>query len=286
MSAPDETLLDHLRQQALTTHQRCEKLLAGKQPLSSKDIHALRVASKRLRADWQVLKPLLKDNLAEEANRTLRDAAASLRQARDLKVMAETLQKLAEQARGKDTRRALGDGYQQLFAELPDTAVVAKKSASLRAAFEQDQQRWQALELKIPDRRLRQRGVGRLYEKAFKLARAAEKSGDVKHWHRNRKWVKYLGYSHFLLNTETRALLSHQLVTALGKMLGELHDIHCLIEYVKEQKDTFANEDAAAYLIHHLRVAEGRLQARCEKQAQKLFLLSPRKFEEALKSSS
>lgn len=149
MSAPDETLLDHLRQQALTTHQRCEKLLAGKQPLSSKEVHALRVASKRLRADWQVLKPLLKDNLAEEANRTLRDTAASLRQARDLKVMAETLQKLAEQARGKDTRRALGDGYQQLFAELPDTAVVAKKTASLRAAFEQDQQRWQALELKI-----------------------------------------------------------------------------------------------------------------------------------------
>ena len=58
----------------------------------------------------------------------------ALRQARDLKVMAETLQHLADQARGKDTRRALADGYQQLFAELPDTAVVAKKSASLRAA--------------------------------------------------------------------------------------------------------------------------------------------------------
>ena len=286
MSAPDETLLDHLRQQALTTHERCDKLLAGKTPLSSKEVHALRVASKRLRADWQVLKPLLKDNLADQANRALRDAAASLRQARDLKVMADTLQTLAGQAKGKDARQALGDGYQHLFAELPDTAVVAKKSASLRAAFALDRQRWQDLEVKIPDRRLRQRGVGRLYEKAFKLARAAEKSGDVKHWHRNRKWVKYLGYSHALLNTETRALMSHQLVTALGKMLGELHDIHCLIEYVKEQKDSFPSADDAAYLVHHLRVAEGRLQARCEKQAQKLFVLSPRKFGDALKASS
>jgi len=286
VSASDETLLDHLRQQALTTHQRCEKLLAGKTPLSSKEIHALRVASKRLRADWQVPKPLLKDNRAEEANRALRDAAASLRQARDLKVMADTLQALAAQAKGKDARQALGDGFQHLFADLPDTAVVAKKSASLRAAFAQDQQRWQDLDVKIPDRRLRQHGVGRLYEKAFKLARAAEKSGDVKHWHRNRKWVKYLGYSHALLNTETHALLPHQLVTALGKMLGDLHDIHCLIEYAKEQKDSFPSADDAAYLVHHLRVAEGRLQGRCEKQAQKLFLLSPRKFADALGASS
>ena len=282
MTASSGKLLQDIRNNALALHQQCAALLDKKGAFAGDDVHALRVASKRLRANWQLLKPLLKDTSADDANRELRDAARTLRSARDLQVMASTLANLAEHAHCQDARDILARGHQLLFGDKPPTATKGKRSKTLTEAFAVDQQRWQTMDLKIPDSRLHKRGYHRLYEKAWKLARAAQESGDVTVWHRNRKWVKYLAYSLALLNTGDDFAVPQPDVAGLGKMLGELHDIHCLIGHVETEKARFASEDDAAYLVHQLRTEESHLQWRCEKAARKILKLSPKQFEKAL----
>ena len=282
MTTSSGKLLQDIRDNALALHEECAALLGKKGPIPSRDVHALRVASKRLRAHWQLLKPLLKDRTADDANRTLRDAARTLRSARDLHAMASTLASLAEHAHCQDARDILTRGHQLLFGDNPPTATNGKRSKALTEAFATDRQRWQQLALKIPDSRLHKRGYHRLYEKAWKLARAAQESGDVTLWHRNRKWVKYLGYNLALLHSTDDFAVAQSDVAGLGTMLGELHDIHCLIGHVEREKARFASEDDAAYLVHQLRTEESHLQWRCEKAARKILRLSPKQFENAL----
>lgn len=282
MTARQYSLLTLIKRNALETHERCQRILDGKTELSSNDVHALRVASKQLRASWQLLKPLLKTTHAEEGNRQLARGAATLRVPRDLKVMSTTLSTLAKQASGKDAQKTLSEGHRILFSELNTSTTRGEVTEPLVNAFHQDQLRWQSLEIRLPDSRLLRKGYVRLYDKAIKLANAAQTSGDVTLWHRNRKWVKYLGYSLSRLPSSRTLPFDHADIVAFGKKLGQLHDIHCLIEYASEHRKLFSGNEDAAYLVHQLRVEESHLQWRCEKTARKLLTLSAKKFEQAL----
>jgi len=281
MTASSATLLPLIQTSAGEIHGRCEQMLAKKGPISARDVHALRVASKRLRASWQVLKPLLPGTEAEDGDRSLKKAARTLSDARDLEVMSTTLASLARHARSKDAGAILATGHQVLFAAQPARKARGKRSEQLVNAFRQDQIRWAELSLNLPDKRVLRRGIGRLYQKAHKLARAAQESGDVTCWHRNRKWVKYLGYALGWLN-DAALPVDHQDMMRLGTMLGELHDIHCLIAHVQDNRALFRDEVQCAYLVHQLRTEESHLQWRCEKSARKLLKLSPTKFADAL----
>ena len=55
------TLFDTLREDALARHAACERVLGKRGVLSSEDVHALRVATKHLRASWALLAPLLSE---------------------------------------------------------------------------------------------------------------------------------------------------------------------------------------------------------------------------------
>ncbi len=281
MAAKSATLLPVIRTSALEIHARCEVIFAKPGSIASSDVHALRVASKRLRACWQVLKPLLASTDAEDAERALKKAAASLSDARDLQVMSTTLATLARHARSKDAGDILATGHQVLFAAHPPRKLRGKRSDALVNAFRQDQIRWSELELSLPDKRLLRCGIARLYEKARKRARTAQETGDVTHWHRNRKWVKYLSYALGWLE-HMPLPMDQQDMAGLAQMLGELHDIHCVIEYAQAQAAAFADADQCAYLIHQLRTEESHLQWRCEKSARKLLKPSARAFSDAL----
>ena len=284
MASRSSVLITVVRQYALDLHAQCQPVLTASGKLSPDQVHCLRVSSKRLRACWQMLKPLTRDMTAEHGIRQLKTAAATLSDARDLEVMSSTLMALATSATSKDARHIFTDGHRVLFAKQKAKASQATRSQLLVTSFEADHERWQSLTFKVSDKALLRKGLGRLYEKALKLAKAAQDSGDVTHWHSNRKWVKYLGYMLELLDQHQHAPLPVDAVDMkrLGSLLGTLHDIHCLIGFAHLNGDLFDSEEDAAYLLHQLRTEESNLQWRCEKAARKLLKRSPTKFNDAL----
>lgn len=284
MPTDAHSLVHQILDNALSLHAQTQPLLDGKEPISNKDVRTIRVTSKHLRACWQLLNPLLKNTVADDAKRDLKKASATLQNARELHVMANTLARLVQKSRSKDAKRILTTGHALLFANIADNSLQTERPATLRETFEQDALRWRQLDVKFSNTQIRRRGYGRLYAKAYKFANAAHDNSDVEMWHRARKWVKYLSYTLPWLELSDDFSPDPADFTAFAKSLGKLHDLHRLIAYSTKHRATFANKDDAAYFIHQLQTAESHLQWRCEKSSRNLFLLSPTQFEKAAAS--
>lgn len=248
-------------------------LMADKQGvLHSEDIHGLRVASKELRALWQLLKPLLDKAEVRKALANLEQAASLLSDSRDHQVAISTLQRLRQHSRNKDARGALDEALAALQAGAPDQAN--QRAVDLQPFWQRDQQYWQALNCTADAATLRKRGFDRLYNKAAKLARAARCDDDIRLWHKLRKWVKYLALTLPLQGTQELA----DELGRLGKKLGRLHDLHQLLQRIEQLDWQRQAPQQAAYVKHLIRREEARLCQRCADLSSTLFAPSPAQF--------
>ena len=270
--------VQRLREHALQVHDDVRAMLDTKGSLEEDAIHGLRVAAKEVRALWQLLKPLLDDARAEQAIRELRDAAATLSQARDQYVVIDTLNQLRSRARSADARDTLGDALQLLRQQHPEESTRAVASRTLTECWQHDLLRWQTLEANFGSAELIREGYGRLYRQAYKLTHSAIAADDIKLWHALRKWVKYLALTLPLLGKGSKLESLTEDVTRLGKKLGRLHDLDRLLLEAAALEWPDDKTEQRAYVNHLIRREIGKALESCAPLAKELFDQAPEKF--------
>ncbi|PKM21842.1 MAG: hypothetical protein CVV10_07300 [Gammaproteobacteria bacterium HGW-Gammaproteobacteria-14] len=266
----NNTLL-RLRKHALQVHEDAAAMLSGDGPLEADCIHGLRVASKELRALWQLLKPLLDDTRADTAITSLRDAAASLSEARDRYVMLTTVNTLIRKTRNEDACQALALLQQRLQTNRPEASTEVTASLALHDVWRQDQQRWQQLDVSVSDQDLLREGYGRLYRKGRRLVIRALDRGDIQDWHNLRKWVKYLALTLPLLDKKRKLETLNERTNQLGRYLGKLHDLDRLAIEIPALGQPDDDPEQVAYASHLIHRELSRVLTDCESLASKLF---------------
>ncbi|MEE4250617.1 MAG: CHAD domain-containing protein [Alcanivoracaceae bacterium] len=273
-----KSAIEPLVRHALQVHDDVAEMLADDVLLGDDVVHGIRVASKEMRALWQVVKPLLDDNRAKQSINELRDAAATLSEARDRYVILQTLERLCQKAPSKDARRALSVTLDKLRTQEQEVGSPAATTVQLHDCWQQDKHRWQSLDISVDSNTLLAEGYGRLYRKAHRLTRAALRSDDIQHWHALRKWAKYLSLTLPVYAQSTKLEQLTDDISRLGKKLGRLHDLDRLLLAVNELDWTDGDPERGAYVSHLVRREIGNVVSQCSKLAQALFNDEPRQF--------
>lgn len=280
MTIADSTLGAAMLARAAHLHQHSQTQLR-RPALTPDDVHQIRVASKELRAFWQMLKPLSPE-CAAQGIRVLTQAASLLGQARDEHVMQETLARLARRSRRRSDQAVYRQAMESLFSGQADSNPVPTP-AGLGALFQEDAQLWETCAAPVDDLALIEKGLRRSWRKIRNRMLTALDSDQLRDWHALRKWIKYLGYQLQLVETQglTSPLPAEQ-IRGFGKDLGRLHDLHVLIEHVRGHSDRFTDEEAAAYCLHLLRKQEAARLQHCALSAVHLTQVKPGQLSRAL----
>lgn len=275
-----------MKADADAVHFSIASLLADEASSSDAVIHQLRVATKRLRALWQLARPLVGNDPVREAIASLRDASAGLSAARDQTVMLKTLRRLAkEHPDGK-----YGDSLRTMtkFLQENELAVVPSipDRADLRVEMCRDRQRWEIIGSGGDEHVLS--GFKRLYRKGRKLTRIASTrngSNEVDLWHESRKWVKFLSLVLPLCGDHRPIEKLAKGYGRLGKRLGKLHDYDQLLWRIKNMQcpeRLSVDLESVSDLVESRRA---KVLSRCDKLAKKRYKVRPKAFVDQLRSS-
>ena len=270
------TLVERLCQQAIHIN---EQALADLQyqPLPANAVHDCRVAVKRLRAQWQLLRPWLSRDDHRAFDHGIRSAARLLAGARDNHVMTATLQKLASKA-DKPHRHSLSRVASTLFSDT-DLQPETHHHQEAITAFAQDQQYWQSLALSISDHELLVSGLARTYKQCRNRTLKAQGGCDPQPWHDLRKWVKYLLYQQQALADQNIHTPCHAAdLERLGKTLGKLHDLHMLREHVLTHSHAIEKKKDLTHTLDAIHGREKRLLKKCQTESQRLFQMPTKKW--------
>lgn len=264
------------RAQAL--HVGCIPMLVEQLRLAPADVHRLRITVKELVALWQVLRPFLTEGQADAASLDIGRAAKLLAGARDQYVQIKTLDKQIRRA-GEVELTALQYARQLLIAQYPYSPEEALMTADIVSRFAQDRERWQALALACGRSELIRHGYGRLYRKARKRFRKADRSGSAADWHSLRRWTKYLAALALpVAADDSRADAAAKHYADLAGKLGDLHDLHVLAASLKSLPDH--EESLISQAIALVEQRADSLQRKCHRKSRRLFC-ARQKLEEA-----
>ena len=273
MSAAPPTLSGALIDCACTLNQAALRI-TGKQTLSPAQVHKLRVTCKELRGLWQLVRGL-REKQANRGNQRLGAASRSLGTARDQHVMVETLATLIRQSKRKSEKQALEAAHQCLFASEEKPSPLPTPD-DLKETFKEDLEAWRSLKLDGEDQALVDIGLRRSWRKIRNRILQALDSDRLEDWHALRKWVKYLGYQlAWLEQCGLDSPLPTRQMQDFGRDLGGLHDLHVLINHVRDHTDSFPDPEAAAFCKHLLRRHEAQRLEHCALAAVHLTQIKP-----------
>jgi len=206
-------------------------------------VHALRVATKRLRAAWHLVDRILPHGYAKERRRALAELSGLVSERRDREVLKELAAELAGRAPCEAEAAALADLAQVISAggASVETLDAGQTAARLAKGLELEIAAWETVEA-LPQKALRVGSIDALRRsrcRAEEAAARAMETTDPGIWHDWRKAVKRLRYQSEILSAVEGCDLSEQeqRVSELGTMLGQRNDLANL---------ALAAEDAAA----------------------------------------
>jgi CHAD domain-containing protein len=238
---------------------------------SSNDaIHRCRVLIKRLRAWIRLVRPVHATSGSKATDKKLQRLGRQLGAARDQQVLKDTVQSLAAGTTDTQAKSACRKLRRRMSATadaapLPATAAATLDKLRLPAAA------------KLDHAELRE-GLLVNYSKTRKLSRVAlADTSDANKLHRFRRWVKYLHYQLSLLYPlKKSALAQPAMLKTLGTTLGQMHDLHVLLEALR---DRFVEPDDAVQRVAQL--AQARMSELTQDfvaTTQALFALKPKAF--------
>ena len=250
------------------------------------DVHAVRLATKRFRAWWHLLRPFICESEFQAQNGHLREAAESLAPQRDCRVALETLSVLRDQA-GAGGQQAAVDACIQALTPACNTsrpmAFDAPTELALRKgahALADSAAALARLPLAITDDwDLLQPGLAASYSRTCRAMRRARHRPTVKDFHIWRTQVKRLYYQLDLLRPVWPGhlkRLTHRL-KKLGDLLGEDHDLWVLQELLASQNAGLTS-DAIEPVLHLICRRTGDLRRRCLHLGRRALDDKPRTF--------
>lgn len=274
-------LLGRLAGAACDQDEKLLSLLDGQTVLTVEQVHEIRVAVKRLRALWRVAAGVADKKTARRQDKALRLAARSLAGARDLQVMAETLDALRDGAR--DYERDAIEAVRPLALASTVEATEPAPPEGLATIFQADLYLWRNLNADVEDQDLIKKGFGRLYAEGRQQGLEAVVENESALWHRFRKRVKYQLYQlEPLENPLEGSDVSLKEFRKLGKLLGGLHDLHVLDEQLRHRKKDCEDKEPFAIVRQLIARLEADRVAECRKRTRRCYSLKPKAFRKNL----
>ncbi len=205
-------------------------------PLGLEDeevVHALRVATKRLRAAWKIGAAAVGEEFEIERADVLRELSALLAGNRDLAVLVNLSRELA----GRHSEPGFDDVVDHLvgkFSTTTDTEVIETIKAMIRSEINA----WEKVTFptEAEETRVHRHAIRESQQRAKTAATEAIRDTDAEVWHNWRKRVKRLRYQReFLAGIQNRIPgLRDQRISRLGSRLGDRNDLANLTEVVSE----------------------------------------------------
>ncbi len=211
----------------------CENCLALLESDSASDterdlvIHEMRVATKRLRSAWHLVK-MADPETAKQRRDALRSLSAEIAGQRDQAVLLELAASLvSENDEDREAFQSLTENLQNLSS--PEPPVDDIPSAILRDGWSEELEAWRSLDLGNDgdQRRLIRTALRQSRTLALNRTKLGLADGDAEIWHDWRKAVKRLRYQReFVAISQGRIPgVRDARISRLGTRLGERNDL-------------------------------------------------------------
>jgi len=234
----DKPIIKHLLIAAKNSASYGLNLSVKNKKNKSHDIHELRVITKKLRAYWLLVYPLLNNNEDFYSHKqSLRNAAKSLNFSREEFVNRKLIQSFFKTCRHKSHKRILN----QLLVTMSNVNPPEKRDdgIDLVRIFESEQQLWR--ELNLTNLNIQQEtGITSTLKKVKKLGKKSlQHNLDPELSHQWRKWVKYAYYQLDVIPEKDRSKKLGRFIfnlEMLGKKLGKYHDLIILHQTISDRQ--------------------------------------------------
>lgn len=253
--------------------------LAGAGPEPGPEVvHNIRVAAKRLRSWWRLLRSDAgsKEDLVQ-AQARLRQVGAVLGGLRDAEVMRRTLEKLA----GAVDPETYANVSEILSALHPVLSLSPATWSQLATSIAAEQHAWKSLTRDACDDAAVEAGLRRSYRRARRRGKRALESGCLEDFHSWRKAAKALTYQLELMEFVYRDTgVSVSDYRKLGNRLGQVHDLAVLAQqFARPEFEAIAADMEPLRLA--LRARRKKLMRACGKQLHQLFRAKASRFARA-----
>ncbi|MBT8399526.1 MAG: CHAD domain-containing protein [Rhodothermia bacterium] len=255
-------------------------------------IHELRIKTKKIRSYWVAVRPVVGKECARDGVNRHRSAARLFSDDRDLHVRSQTIEAIRLRARRKG-RRALDRVVTDLQGAMKPKEGVRPGGivAEFMTFMDEDLMAWASASAGADgtsDRLVLTEGIGRTYRKAWTFSREAAVLDTPAGYHRARRWVKYLRYQLEWLVGQgyTGFHLLREDVHTLGRLLGQLHDIHVLQDFISHHSTHIVRPGDFGPVDRLLSREERRLAKEAVRHGKKALKTSPRRMERKLRTAS
>jgi CHAD domain-containing protein len=280
-----------LKKRAMTLDADLARQLRAADHLSPRLLHGTRVVTKRLRAWWQLMRPVAGRTPVRHAQQRLTAVAQMLAPVRDAHVMHQMLRRLSPRVKAGSLRTALEAVDRQLTATAAEGAAPAfpQLRNQLIRVLRSDAAAWRRLPVARTPDELIVAELARTYRRARRRGRRAARRNAARDLHAWRMWVKaYLHQMEFFTaeRRRRRPEMIRQLAR-LGRWLGRGQDLAILDGWVDWRASTGALNRKAAGRVHTLlRRRQDEVRARCERLGRRLFAVKPKAFAAQLSGPS
>ena len=259
--------------------------LADDGRLTDEEIHQARKSIKRARATLRLLRPGLTRAEFKSTNRSLRDIARPLTQARDSKVLLDCLNSLRKHF--QDIEDCLGvdeleRGLQrQKLRSRKEVGSHTKAAAVLRSELRRLEAEAKKWNVEVDDWELLEPALERIYRNARREYARASKLQSDERLHEWRKQVKHFWYSMQILTPLRPGQVGEiaDLAHKLANYLGDDHDLAVLNQYVLASESE-SSETLTALIVKR----RGDLQDRAFAVGERMFDDQAKDFVRTLRS--
>jgi CHAD domain-containing protein len=272
------------RQLALLRLDAAIAIVTQRGAVSDKGIHETRKAIKRVRALLRLLRPAIPATVFDACKDGLREAARSIADARDAKVVADTLRVLTRQSRISHASVSLRDAGTARAAKAPRQGTVAQRIAALSYLSEVRDQ-LAAVALSSNAWSLLGAGVRAIYSRGRRRMPVRERNATTEDLHQWRKDVKAYWHALELFQAANPAKPNADVRDArrLSDILGQDHDL-ALLESRIVKRAGAKRAKAYGVLLKTIVARRVRLQKRARKLGVSLYSGSPKEVERKLRA--
>lgn len=233
-----------------------DKMLAGVTEADVDEvIHDTRTGMKRMRAFLSLVRSSIGKSAYRMANAQSKALAGALSGSRDARVLLDTVELLLSEVEDRECRARLRDPFYQNYSRASEITGGIQPLIDARKRLRSLQHKARHWRLKRYDYHALMQAI----EAQYGLGRAhwlqVQQHPEAEELHEWRKEVKRFYYQVSLLFPCGKKTLRARL-KELGEYLGQLHDLHILLEYVASNRPLFWTED----LVHLELAAQHREQ--------------------------
>ncbi len=274
----DEPIDEGVRRVGIGQIDRAAKQLARND--CDTGIHEARKCFKRVRALLDMARPALKPKLYRRENRRFRDMGRALAGARDVAVMRQTLDKLADErdltAAGEvpSALRVWLNAKRAQLAPVDGDAALRQAQAALAEARDA----FAALPIKAEGFVPLVAGMRDIYAGGRKMMDRAYRQGDDETFHDWRKHVqRHWRQLQLVRDVWPEVITPHiDLASELSDLIGEDHDLSVLVAFVRKNRAILGRRDAVDALIGIARARQMALRKAAFARGRRLYALPPK----------